>query len=274
MDYFKVPQPCCISFSGGLTSAYMLRRILDAFGGTLPNDVVAVFANTGKEREETLQFVKDCGERWGVEIVWLEHCFVDGSHSYKRVSFETASRKGEPFEDLINSRETLPNPTARYCTAELKVRTIRRFLVGELGWSEYYSAVGLRADEPSRVAKIRNSKERGEPVVPLYNANIDENDVLSYWRNAPFALQLKSYEGNCDLCFLKSASKIQRLIDDNQSCAEWWITQEKKKPNAGAGRLFREDRPSYQKFLNASKQQIRLPLIENEEDNMPCDCTD
>ena len=34
----------------------MLRRVLDAHGGTLPADVFAVFANTGDEREETPAF--------------------------------------------------------------------------------------------------------------------------------------------------------------------------------------------------------------------------
>lgn len=31
------------------------------------------FANTGKEEEATLEFVRDCGERWGVPIVWIEN---------------------------------------------------------------------------------------------------------------------------------------------------------------------------------------------------------
>jgi 3'-phosphoadenosine 5'-phosphosulfate sulfotransferase (PAPS reductase)/FAD synthetase len=30
------------------------------------------FANTGKEMPETLDFVRDCGEHWGVDITWLE----------------------------------------------------------------------------------------------------------------------------------------------------------------------------------------------------------
>ena len=37
---------------------------------------------------------------------------------------------------------------------------------------------------------------------------------------------------------------------------------------------FRSDRPSYVKLAGFARNQLRLPLIENEEDNMPCDCTD
>ncbi len=53
-DSFKLTGPALISFSGGRTSAFMLRRILDAGGGTLFPDVKVAFFNTGKERPETL----------------------------------------------------------------------------------------------------------------------------------------------------------------------------------------------------------------------------
>ena len=98
--------PGCISFSGGRTSAYMLYRILDAYCGELPEDVVVCFANTGKEMPETLDFVDECSQRWGVPIVWLELGVVRLDDSSKRkkfeydtrvVSYESASRNGEPF---------------------------------------------------------------------------------------------------------------------------------------------------------------------------------
>ena len=46
----------------------MLRRILDAHDGELPDDVFVDFTNTGKEREETLVFVNECSVRWGIPI--------------------------------------------------------------------------------------------------------------------------------------------------------------------------------------------------------------
>ena len=72
-DPFFLRGPALVSFSGGRTSAYMLWRILQAHGGTLPDDVVVAFANTGKEREETLRFVHECGSRWNVPIRWIEY---------------------------------------------------------------------------------------------------------------------------------------------------------------------------------------------------------
>jgi len=61
-----------ISFSGGRTSAYMLNRIIEANNG-LPDRAVVTFANTGREMQQTLDFVNECSERWGVPIAWLEY---------------------------------------------------------------------------------------------------------------------------------------------------------------------------------------------------------
>jgi 3'-phosphoadenosine 5'-phosphosulfate sulfotransferase (PAPS reductase)/FAD synthetase len=69
---FLVQGPAVISFSGGRTSAFMLHEILAAHGGALPSDIIVGFANTGKEREETLRFVHECGSRWNVDIHWIE----------------------------------------------------------------------------------------------------------------------------------------------------------------------------------------------------------
>ena len=143
MNPYKIEGPALISFSGGRTSGYMLYQILQAWGGQLPSDVHVTFANTGKERDETLDFVKDCGDHWGVDIHWLE---MDVDYTkpkeemifYKRVNHKTASREGEPFAKLIDHwnkiRATkeknkiyveqgmgmLPNPRASFCTDYLK----------------------------------------------------------------------------------------------------------------------------------------------------------
>src|SRR5262249_19633664 len=59
-DPFRLAEPFVVSFSGGRTSGYMLRRILDAFAGRMPDGGKVIFCNTGKERPETLDFVERC----------------------------------------------------------------------------------------------------------------------------------------------------------------------------------------------------------------------
>jgi 3'-phosphoadenosine 5'-phosphosulfate sulfotransferase (PAPS reductase)/FAD synthetase len=117
-DPYQIEPPALISFSGGRTSGYMLRKILDAHEGRLPQGIVAAFANTGKEMPQTLDFVRDCGERWGVQSVWLEYNPAL-PEKFEVVTYKTASRSGEPFERLLANRGMLPNPVTRFCTAEL-----------------------------------------------------------------------------------------------------------------------------------------------------------
>jgi 3'-phosphoadenosine 5'-phosphosulfate sulfotransferase (PAPS reductase)/FAD synthetase len=103
-DPFKIEGPAQIGVSGGRTSAYQLRRILDAHGGKLPPDVHLTFQNTGKEMEETLVFLNEVSTRWGVPITWMEYDRVYGDESrprYKLVDFATASRNSEPFEKFL-----------------------------------------------------------------------------------------------------------------------------------------------------------------------------
>jgi 3'-phosphoadenosine 5'-phosphosulfate sulfotransferase (PAPS reductase)/FAD synthetase len=69
---FYLREPTIISFSGGRTSAYLLYKVIEAHGGILPDYVYPVFANTGKEMPQTLEFVNDCSNHWDVKIYWME----------------------------------------------------------------------------------------------------------------------------------------------------------------------------------------------------------
>lgn len=247
-DPFAIDGPALISFSGGRTSGYMLRRILDS--GLRP-DVRIAFANTGRERPETLDFVHEIESRWGCDLAWLER--PDGG-GFRRVSYETASRDGSPFASLIAQRKFPPNPVTRFCTQELKIRAIRDWMRSE-GFDHWTMVVGIRADEPSRVARMRApTADRWDRIVPLADAGVTEADVLAYWRAQPFDLRLRTWEGSCDLCFLKGAAKIRRILEDRPDLAAWWVGQESK------GATFRSDRPDYAAQLRAVQQQVRMPF--------------
>ena len=44
----------------------------------------------------------------------------------------------------------------------------------------------------------------------------------------PFDLELKEYEGNCDLCFLKGKKNKQMIARNNPEKFNWWIGMEKE----------------------------------------------
>jgi len=206
--------------------------------------------------------------------VWLEY----EEPTYKIVNFEIASRNGEPFEALIRKRNYLPNPVTRFCTSELKIRPIARYLLSlEMAETkteaENMSMIGMRADEQRRAAKIQEKSR-----IPLVTAGITKEDVGAFWRSQPFDLGLPNingvtYHGNCDLCFLKGASQTLSLIAEKPERAVWWAKMEAlalaSKPD---GARFRKDRPSYQSMSQFTKDQANL--FDPNEETIACFCGD
>jgi len=263
---YKIEGPALISFSGGRTSGHMLYHILEAHDFNLPEDVHITFANTGKEMEQTLDFVQECSKRWGVKIHWLELEIFDEKPVYrtKEVTYETASRNGEPFEALVDRKKFLPNPVARFCTAELKIRRMRDFMRKVMGYDHWDNVIGLRYDEPRRVMSARKSadRERWESIMPLYDAEVTKEDVAEFWRNQEFDLQLENYngvapEGNCDLCFLKASQTRKNMIKKYPGMADWWIKQEQKFGDH-KGATFRKDGPTYIDLVDISNSEVEL----------------
>jgi 3'-phosphoadenosine 5'-phosphosulfate sulfotransferase (PAPS reductase)/FAD synthetase len=269
---YRIEGPALISFSGGRTSAYMLHEILKAHDGKLPNDVVVAFANTGKEREETLRFVHECGSRWGVRVHWLE--WRDGDTSFEEIGFNSASRSGEPFAALIAKKSFLPNGVMRFCTTELKIRVMRDFCKS-LGWTKWTNVIGLRYDEGHRVLKAIDRSEGGKDpwrnAMPLAKSKVTVRDVARFWSAQPFDLQLQPYEGNCDMCFLKGHGKIKRLIRDNPGMVDWWKEMEASTTakSAAAGRFRKEY--SYADLEREVASQPMMPgLVDDEEYDVEC----
>ena len=289
--------PAVVSFSGGRTSGYMLWHILDAHGGALPDGVKVIFNNTGKEREETLEFVERCSQRWNVPITWLEYDHAPRIGERKKtrngklerpevpfakvVDYATASRNGEPFMKVIRARNMLPNVMARFCTVELKILTSQRHLKS-LGWDGWNNAIGIRADEPQRVIRVRqNNRHHNEmPLCPLADAGVTIADVMAFWNKQPFDLNLNQHEGNCDLCFLKGMNKTKQIMKDRPDLAKWWIEAEAEAEAERIGvrnpsvALFRKDRPRYSKLLELSQLPTLFDDSEQDHLSIACHCTD
>lgn len=274
---YKIEAPALISFSGGRTSGFMLKNIIDAYNGTLPEDLYIVFANTGKEMPQTLDFVRDCEDKWDCKIHWLELEISDEKPVYrtKEVNYETASRKGEPFEALIKRRKMLPNPVMRMCTQELKMNVMKRFMI-EKGHKEWTNVVGLRYDEPRRVAKQYRQNDADvnawDSVCPLYQDKITVKEILEYWQKNNFDLKLTSENGqttagNCDLCYLKGTKTLTKIIKEKPDLADWWIAQEEK-----IDATFRKD-GSYINLVDLTKlEDKQIELFDD--DSRSCFCHD
>ena len=214
------------TFSGGRTSAFM-GQFLNTYEKYKDYDKLFVFANTGKEKEETLEFIDRCDKEWNLGVVWLEAKInkeKGKGTDFKIVDFKTASRNGEPFEEMLKVYP-MPNPFVSNCTRELKQTPMNKY-VKSLNYDQVITAIGIRYDERHR--KSNTAKEQNI-IYPLCDdIQVDSKFIRNWWDSQCFDLQLKDYEGNFDLCFKKSLRKRLTIIKENPEAAEWWLDMEKK----------------------------------------------
>jgi hypothetical protein len=199
-----------VSFSGGQTSGFMLRRLMDT-EPDFDKRFLVVFENTGREHDATLDFVRDVEKHWGVRVIWLEYTQVPAieidpelvpegrkrsnlikqqeqglsAHWFKEVNYETAARRGQrgPFDDLLEWANVLPNVQTRSCSVQLKIRTRDRYLRAN-GIGAFNSYIGIRADEAHRKLEILANIDKYEtPVFPLIDGGIKKPEVNAWWDN-------------------------------------------------------------------------------------------
>jgi hypothetical protein len=250
-----------VSFSGGRSSAYMAYRLLQS---EPRENLVFVFANTGKETPETLDFVNDCDVRWQLGVHWIEavvHPEKGDGTTYRHVTYETASRKGEPFHAVIQ-KYGLPNNNFPHCSRELKEVPIRKFC-HDLN-EPYRMAIGFRIDERGRMS--RKKAEKDHWIFPMIDTfPTTRKMVLDFWKTMPFDLRIQDYEGNCDLCWKKSRAKRLRLLLEKPEIATQWIEWE----NESEYRFDRLDVPITELIRLANLKDVQLAMDFQERD---CSC--
>ena len=70
-------------------------------------------------------------------------------------------------------------------------------------------------------------------------------------------MELKDYEGNCDLCFKKSLRKRLTIIKENPKIAEWWKNAEEKYKNEKIPRFDLRTNKSVKEMIEMAKGQFQ-----------------
>lgn len=248
--------------SGGRTSALMALKFV-------PKNTILCFQNTGREHPATLEFIRKLEDDLQRPIVRLEWRAPSrgerpGKATFEAVSHDKLSRNGEPFSDLLEclaayrKKEKGLGPVApwamqRMCTAYMKIRT-QIMYCKSLGWDEWTTYVGLRYDEPDRVARMRGRNEArdGDERAPLFDAKVSKGDVLAYWSKKPYDLEIPDHLGNCTGCFLKDEGDLARALLDPVTDAAWWTNIE------ASYAPMRRGRTSYAEVLEEAPYRMRI----------------
>lgn len=262
-----------ISFSGGETSALMARLCFTEWREKW-DEIVTLFANTGEENEETLEFVHECDRAFGFNTVWLEavvHSADRVGTTHKVVNISTASRNGEPYEAHIQ-KYGIPNKNFPHCTRELKLRPMQSYL-RSIGWEPrtYATAIGIRADESTRRSP---SHLDNRVIYPLLDWQpTTKPQVNQFWMKQAFRLNLTGYQGNCKWCWKKSLRKLMTIIDETPSVLNFPDRMEEQYGLIGA-EFEKTVRPGYRRVFfrgGLSAKDLRREHAKGEFTRVPDD---
>lgn len=229
-----------VSVSGGETSLFMAIWLWlhkqDEY------EMIFVFANTGQENEETLIFLKKCAEYFGINIIWIEADVKDGKGNgtrFKLTDFENASRNGEPFEAVIK-KYGIPNTSFLHCTRELKMNPIKAYAKSIWGKEKYYLAIGIRVDEFDRMNANKDKLRIIYPLIAKEMQPMTKPMINFWWKQQPFRLELKGYQGNCITCYKKSDKKLFQIAKENPKAFDFFDRMEQQYGNGQ--QIFRKNR--------------------------------
>lgn len=234
---FESLDPVQVRTSGGKTSA-LLAYLYTKFGH---GDITYDFANTGREDPGTYKFLDRLREHVPIRFFEVRKplTFGDGPSkmTFEEVAFEKLDRTGDPIRIVLDSirefrrlHKDLPtvgmNPVMRLCTSYSKIKMLDHVAEAE-GWETWTAAIGLRADEPSRTAKMSaRDTSRKSSVAPLSGLGITRCMVDLFWEEQEFNLDIQPHQGNCTLCFLKNEADLAEImlngVDPDGENWEWW----------------------------------------------------
>lgn len=219
-------------------------------------------------------------------------------------------RKSQLWQDWTNAKIMLDNDILKKSVLGNKAQ-----LYGDLA-VDYVSVLGIRSDEQRRIIRVENRIEEaqenqgkslfnqpyGESILaPLNDDNITQEQVIDFWNNQNFNLELpdNGLFSNCLYCPLKSKAKLLKIaieqLDEKPSeltpeNIDWWINMERKysRDLVAEGRKITSDKnPRYVGFFGPTKKLVFEGIKQEaasgaivdqktleSEDPITCNCTD
>lgn len=191
------------------------------------------------------------------------------------MNYKTADRSGAPFAEfmeamaeyrrLVKDKDPVsPWARQRTCTSYMK-RRVGEHYVASLGVDAYDTFVGLRADEEHRVRKLAKADTQAKTyLTPLFRAGITKDDVMEFWSQQAFDLEIADHQGNCTGCFMKDQSDLARVLQEPETDAAWWIDLESKYDRFGG-----QDFAGYARLAKEGPQRVKVEHALRNGDPLP-----
>jgi 3'-phosphoadenosine 5'-phosphosulfate sulfotransferase (PAPS reductase)/FAD synthetase len=220
-----------VNFSGGRTSAYMVwlfeqRRKRENI------NVEYIYCDTGAEHPNTYKFIKDVVENFGIKLTCLRTIInmeFGVGPGYRVVEIDDCKQDLEPFMDVCRKHGT-PTVAAPLCSDRMKGIPADKYCNDKYGRGNYYRWLGMRVDEQSRIKTTESQLDMFEKTKPADNrikttrylaqiSDITKSEVLDWWEDQEFNLDLPEHLGNCVFCIKKGSNKIALAAKDEPDMA-------------------------------------------------------
>lgn len=139
------------------------------------------------------------------------------------------------WEVIADFGSFLPSPTDRYCTRILKLKPFQQW-VGQFKGRQKWIAVGIRADEPTRLAF---TIDECETIMPLLDLGITRDWVYDYLVKTlgiPKSYKTRSRSG-CTVCPYQTVQELTGLLQRNPAdfakgaaCEKLSVTDSQRHP--------------------------------------------
>lgn len=199
-----------VSFSGGRTSAYLVKLRIELYI-SLGILTKYIFMDTGAEHPETYAFIRRLVAEWGIDLICLRlkvNPILGQANSYEVISIDEIGKDLQPWIDMLKKYGTPYNPGGAFCTDRMKLVPYTKYCDEHFGKKNYTTWLGMRDDEPTRI----KPKEGFDYLATL--SDFDKDDVLEWWSEQPFDLNLPEHLGNCVFCIKKGVTKVALAAKD------------------------------------------------------------
>lgn len=210
-----------VNISGGKDSAALALHLKMNYP-EIPAEYV--FCDTKCELPETYDFLEKLQRLLGKEIKRI--------NAFNYLNVEEKDRN--PFEIFLNEIYSgfLPSPRSRWCTGDLKIRPLEKYLEGTTA----ISYIGIRGDEDregyrGKKPPVFSQKQNIIPVYPFRDDNIGIDEVRDILEDTglgwPDYYKWRSRSG-CYFCFYQQVGEWQALKENHPDLFEMAKKYERK----------------------------------------------
>lgn len=283
-----------VSFSGGRTSAYLCKVMIDKYGR---DNVDFVFMDTGAEHPKTYEFIRKVDAYFGLNLVCLRGDFslpLGDGVGYNVVDINECKQDLKPFSHMLEKYGT-PYIGGMFCTDRMKLKPFKKYCDEKYGKGNYETWLGIRADEPKRIFGSKlysglndlgyDDKKKMEIYESLFKSDYfvmdeefekklhemlmkrkfgagspsylgeisdaEKQDILEFWYEMPFDLEIDEWLGNCVFCPKKSDLKLAAAQRDEPEFYFEWL----EAINATGVRMIESRTISYMKSIGVKERK-------------------